>query len=418
MRPPATQALLAAILIAAAAPSSAQEPPDFGAELPALLRWLDENNPELRSIGSEAEAARARTVPAGALADPMFQVELRDISRDDPNVLPARVGSTKYTISQQLPWWGKRDLRRQVAEAEADAAGSRVRQTRVELRSRVKTAYSQYFFTQQAARQTEAILGLLRDVEKIALNRYSTGLVPQQDVVKAQLEQTALKGELIKLAAQGRQSRARLNAVLARPADAALAEPRSLGTLPDAPFALADLQQGVLDGNPQIKVLTAQIAGAQQSRELARKNWYPDFNVGVSSIQVGNRLDAWELMFELNIPLQRETRRAQEREAAAVLAAAQDKRQASANQLEGELGEAVVGFNAAQEQERLLHTTLLPQAELTFHSALASYETGKVDFATLLDAQRQILRARLDRLNAQVEQRIRLADIERILGEE
>ena len=101
-----------------------------------------------------------------------------------------------------------------------------------------------------------------------------------------------------------------------------------------------------------------------------------------------------------------------------VLAAAQDKRQASANQLEGELGEAVVGFNAAQEQERLLRTTLLPQAELTFHSALASYETGKVDFATLLDAQRQILRARLDRLNAQVEQRIRLADIERILGEE
>jgi outer membrane protein TolC len=55
---------------------------------------------------------------------------------------------------------------------------------------------------------------------------------------------------------------------------------------------------------------------------------------------------------------------------------------------------------------------------LNFKAALAGYETGKLDFATLLDAQRQIRKARLDSLKAQGEMQIRLAEIERLLGED
>jgi cobalt-zinc-cadmium efflux system outer membrane protein len=66
----------------------------------------------------------------------------------------------------------------------------------------------------------------------------------------------------------------------------------------------------------------------------------------------------------------------------------------------------------------LAQTSLLPQAELTFKAALAGYETGKVDFATLLDAQRQIRKAKQDVIKAQAEQQGRLADIERLIGED
>ena len=84
----------------------------------------------------------------------------------------------------------------------------------------------------------------------------------------------------------------------------------------------------------------------------------------------------------------------------------------------GELGESLAGLEAARRTEALAATSLLPQAELTFQSALAGYENGKVDFATLLDAQRQILRAKQERLKAQAEAQMRLAEIERIVGEE
>ena len=54
----------------------------------------------------------------------------------------------------------------------------------------------------------------------------------------------------------------------------------------------------------------------------------------------------------------------------------------------------------------------------TFQSALAAYENGKVDFATVLEAQRQLRRAREDGVKARAEQWLRLADIRRLAGED
>ena len=83
-----------------------------------------------------------------------------------------------------------------------------------------------------------------------------------------------------------------------------------------------------------------------------------------------------------------------------------------------DLSESVSGLETARRTELLTATRLLPQAELTYQSALTAYENGKVDFATLLDAQRQILKARQQQLKAQLEAQLRLAEIERMLGEE
>ena len=75
-------------------------------------------------------------------------------------------------------------------------------------------------------------------------------------------------------------------------------------------------------------------------------------------------------------------------------------------------------LEAARRTENLLAGSLIPQSELTFQAALAGYETGKVDFATLLDAQRQIRQAKQNQFKSQVDAQVRLAEIERLLGEE
>ena len=123
-------------------------------------------------------------------------------------------------------------------------------------------------------------------------------------------------------------------------------------------------------------------------------------------------------MVELNIPLQQSSRRAQERESEAMLAAARARKEASANQVLAELAENLAGIDAARRTGLLATTSLLPQADLTFRAALASYENGKVDFATLLDAQRQIRQAKQNQLKAQFEAQMRLAEIEKLLGED
>ena len=78
----------------------------------------------------------------------------------------------------------------------------------------------------------------------------------------------------------------------------------------------------------------------------------------------------------------------------------------------------MVGVGDSLRQHALTERTLLPQAELTYQSALASYQTGNVDFATLLDAQRQIRQLRLSLLSYELEQRVRVVELERLVGAE
>jgi outer membrane protein TolC len=123
-------------------------------------------------------------------------------------------------------------------------------------------------------------------------------------------------------------------------------------------------------------------------------------------------------MFEVSIPLQQSSRRADEREAQAMVAAAQARREATANALLAELGEQLAAFEAARRIDTLTANTLLPQADLTVQAALAGYETGKVDFATVIDAQRQVRNAQTTLLRTRAEALMRLAEIERIIGGE
>ncbi len=411
--------LMLAAGLASVAPANEIAP---GRSVESLLEYAKTRNPEYAVMRFEADAAGERIAAAGAFPDPKLRTEWMDITKSgqqNPTLWPSRVETTRYTLMQDIPWFGKRELKRDIAVHDADAAKGRLGGAWVDLASRIKTAYAQLYVVRQNERLTREILDLLLRLESVAQARYAGGLAAQQDVIRAQVEQSMLKNELIGLDNERRQLKARLNALLARPLEAALAEPQRLRALP-APAALdyVTLQDRVRGGNPQLFSDEARIKTAEKFRELTYRNRYPDFTVSVAPSQYQSALKQWDVMIEFNVPLQQSFRRAQERESEAMLSAARARRDASANMLLGELSESLSALDAARRLETLTTNELLPQAELTFQAALPGYETGKVDFATLLDAQRQIRQARLNLLRAQAESQARLAQIERILGED
>ena len=407
------------LLLLCAAPALA-DPPALGGDLATLLDHARSRNPDYAAMRHEAAAAAERIAPAGALPDPRLRTELRDITRmgeQNPSLLPARVGSTRYLLMQDVPWLGKRDLKREIAALDARAAEGRAGGTWAELAAQIKTAYAQYQYIHRNAALTRELLDLSTRLEKVAQARYAGGLAAQQDAIRAQIELTGLRAELLALDNDTQQARARLNTLLARPAGAPLEAPTHQRPLPAALDAAA-LAARVRALNPQVLADEARLRAAEKGRELAYKNRYPDFTLGVSPIQYQGSVKEWELMVELNLPLQQGTRRAQERESEAMLSAARARLDATANQALGELAGQLAAFDAARRTEALIATGLQAQADLSFKSALAAYETGKVDFATLLDAQRQIRIARQGRIKAQFEAQMRLAEIERIVGED
>jgi outer membrane protein TolC len=395
----------------------------LGASLQGLLDYARTQSPELEAMRQEADAAAQRIGPAGALPDPVLRIELMDInnyaSGASPSLLPSKVGETKYTLMQMLPLWGKRDLRRDAAAADARQAEARTDATWAELAARIKVVYAEYYRAAGNERLATEVLQLMSRLEQVAQARYAGGLVGQSDAIRAQLEQTAMRAELIALDSEKRQLKAMLNGLLARDGAAPLADPRALREPPALSTAdAAPLAERARLRNPQIVAELARLGAAQKNRELTQQNRYPDLQVGISPSQMGTRITTWGLMFEMNIPLQQESRRGQEREAEAMVAAARSRAEALQHQLLGELAGKLASLDAARRSEALVKTQLLPQSELSLQAAVAAYENGKAEFAMLLEAQRQIRSARQELLKSQVESQLRLAEIERILGED
>jgi outer membrane protein, heavy metal efflux system len=410
---------LAALLAAAGGAGAAQ----LGEDVQDLLELARAQNPELALMRAEAQAAAQRVQPAGALPDPVLRVEMMNVNNYGSdagfNLLPSKIGETKYTLMQQLPWSGKLALRSDIATADARQAQARAAAAWTELAMRIKTAYANYWLAAGNERVTNEVIDLVRRVEQVAQARYAGGLATQQDAIRAQIEQTAMRSELLMIRSDKRQQQARLNALLSRDGATPLAEPQALRPLPPQgrldPAALA---QRVRLANPELQAEEARLAAAEKSRQLAYRNRYPDLNVGIAPSQMGTRITTWGLMMEVNIPLQQTTRRSQEAEAEAMVVAAHARSQNLANQLVGDLDQNLAALDAARQTEALVTTQSLPQSELGLRSAIAAYENGKLDFTAVLEAQRQIRKVRQDRLKAQAEAQVRLAEIERILGED
>lgn len=393
---------------------------NLGAEVGSLLDYARTHNPDYAAWQAELQASVDRSSVAGRWADPKLRLELMDLTRmgaQNPSLLPGRVGSTRYLFMQDISWSGKNELKRDMAEVEATGARSRTQDAWVELAAQIKTGYARRYYFFQGIKLNREMRVLMGQLEQIARTRYANGLAAQQDVIRAQLEQTQLRSELIDLEMQRHHADAQLNALLARPVHALLQEPVRLPTLPDvASLDAARLEARMRQQSPQLKIQEAEVQAAEKNRAMAEKNRYPDLTVGFAPVQYQHAVRQWDVMLEINIPWQQETRRVQEREANARLEAARYRQEAATHRVLASLAETLSALDAARHTLRLMNDDLLPQAELTYQAALAGYEAGRLDFATLLEAQRQIRLGRLNRLKAEVDACVQLAQIERLLG--
>ncbi|MBT0963037.1 MULTISPECIES: TolC family protein [Denitromonas] len=417
MRGLLASALGGAVLFGPAHAQTSEAP--LGASLHELLSYAREHNPELAARRLEAAANRERIEPAGALPDPKFQLELMDftntMSGGGASLVPGAVGQTRYRVIQSVPFWGKRGLRGGVAEALADQSARFADSAVLEVEARIKTAYVRYY---QADGQSAIIgetLALLDALSRLVETRYSVGLVPQQDAIRAHSELTTLKIERVEAERRRRDAVAKLNAQLPRRADAPLDAPTRLPEAP-AQLDLAALFERAKSLSPGLARERLGTEAAAKSRELVYLNRYPDFGVALTNNRPQNGTDSWDVMLEVNIPLQQRSRRAQEREAERRVDAAHSQVAAAEARLNGQLGEAHAAFEANVDKARLLRGTLLPQARANFDAAMAGYESGRVNFNTLIEAERQILRARLALLDADAEIHIRLAELELLVG--
>ena len=404
---------LALVLTLFGGAAQAQKPMDvtLGSNLQGLLAAGHALSPSLRAAALESEAAVARAAGAGALDDPTISDSYQYYQ--SPGVFSAHA----IMVSQAFPLWGKRDLRREAAQADVDAARGREQAARDELDEKIKTGFAQYAVLTSSIVLNHRMQELARRLRRAAEARYADGGGSQPDAIRAQGEETANRLDLIRLEGDRRTIRIRLNTLIARDSNASLAEPLATTAPAIAIPSLNALLEIARTVSPALSAQTAEIVAARKRGELADRAWYPDVTIGVGPVvQTNNHPVGVAVTLGLNIPVPWGREASGQQEAAANLGGARQRYDAALRDIEAALGEASSRIEAAQQTGKLLRAESLPQAQAAMQATLAAYSQGRGSLSDAIDAERRVRATELALLQADLDEQISRAAIERLIG--
>jgi len=393
--------------------------------LPSLINAALSNNPELKSSQARWQMFASKARQAGALEDPMFMFKLQNMLAREPLVFNKDPQSAKVIgISQQLPFWGKRALMQEVARYEAESYKWAIEERRLELTRMVKETYYQLYAVDKSLEIIDKNLRILADFVTITESKYSVGQGVQQDIYKAGLEKSKMLDMQITLRQQRKSLEANLNYLLYRPGNTPVGTIADF-TLPQLPLSAEQLNETAYEKRPQVKSLISLANKGQASHRLARKEFYPDFNLSFEymfkeAIATEMVSDPGYNMFTVgvtfNLPFQQQRRRAMLAESTSETDMAMEELNGLKNTISYTINDTLAQMDRRRKLVELYKGGIIPQAEQSLESAVISYRVSKVDFLTLLDGRMTLFNYERELYESQAEYMMKLAQLEAAVG--
>ena len=392
------------------------------AALAALITEAMESNPEIQSALREREAASQRIAPAEALDDPILEAGVVNAPLASSTFNREDMTMKMIGLSQRLPFPGKRGLRKDVAMQDAQSVSHGYQETVNRVARDIKAAYFDLGLILEKTRLVEKNKLILEDMRHIAEQHYGVGLGSQADALKAQTQVSRMLDELLKLARERPTAEAELIRALGRNAIVTPPVPGPPQLL-EKTLNLESLREIALSQRPQLLALQSMVARNEKALDLARKNYYPDFDVRLAYGQRDNMLDGSRrpdmvsLTVAVNLPVWRENKLAPRvAEALAKRDQAQSMYEAQRNEVAASLRQQTAMAEQNLQSARLYQTAILPQARLTVESAISAYQVNRVDFLTLLDSQMTVFNYEISLATAMAGYNKALAEIDFLIG--
>jgi outer membrane protein TolC len=355
--------------------------------LQAILREVNERNPSLKAAQSSWEAAKARLRQAGAWNDPRFGV---DVERSDKTRFTGFTDA-EWMLAQEVPLSGKNRLRVRAVRAEAAAAFAELRRRELELAARARIAYTRLANAHAQINLNRQNDALLRQLVEITRLRYEAGTRMQADVFMAETEQVKNEEARRDLERDVSEAQSRLNVLLHRSANEALAEPEP-NAFRDVTLRLEDVEVAALQLRPELQSASNRIAAARAQHDLARRAWVPDPELRVEARQFnGAGFIEYDTGIFFNLPwLNPGKYKSAIAEAKLNRESAEHDLAALRAETSGMVRDQLRKITTFHHHYTLFRDRLLPLARQTLEATRNAYQNDKASLLELLTAQRTV----------------------------
>jgi outer membrane protein, heavy metal efflux system len=389
--------------------------------LDSFVRHAVEHNPQIQKAYYDWKAEEYKVRQAKSLPDPM--VSYTNFGEGVQTRTGPQEG--KYGFSQTIPFPGKLGLKGKAQAKQAQMLKEQYEATKNEVVKDIKFAYFDLFWVDKAIEVNEEEKSIMERSEKVAQRKYESNLVPQQDVIKAQVELSTIIKKLF-LLRQNRQSLvAKMNSLLNRAQDTPIAKISDIEHK-DFRHKLKDVLAKAQNSRQELIAAHLSVERAEFQESLARMDYLPDFTVGTEYIEIGGGTsthpedgdNVWMGMISVNVPVWFGRLKAQLDEKKAELEAAKKNEEDVENRVSFEGQDLYSQITTYKDIVSLYETALIPQAQQAFDASQVGFETGEVSFLDWLDTERTYLQTRLAYYKAITDYHKSIAFLERVVGED
>ena len=405
--------LLHVVAVRASVAGAAQTVDDY-------VRLALARSPAARAATRGVDAATARVRAARAAYSPRLFGEAQYGRAEGFDEAITNGGSTAalITVATTLLDGGLRDAQFAAARARLRSASAKERQSQADVALAVRTAY----FTGVAAQAEVGIqadtLRTLRNYTDLLQRQENLGLVPHNDVLRAQLASDAAHAADRAAAAQLDAVRDELSTLTGTPIEAAvLAEPEPMSVLEGGATSI--------EASPVMVDAHAAVEAARRDADAVRSEWRGHLDLtasgGALGVEPGHTFThdgGGQFLFGFTLPIFDSGGTA-----ARIAAAVADADGAEASAAEARQTVVIALTRAAIEARRAqadlsAWQLAVPRAAESFQLMRARYlGGGNVRLLEVLDALAQHVDARLNASRAQLAYRLAVATQYQILGE-
>lgn len=387
-------AILCIMLFGITISSSAQD-------LENLWKVAQSSNPQILEAEYTWYASEKALNYKGFWPNPILKASYINLPTGDLDFGRTPMSGKQLMIMQNVPFWNA-PIKDQIARYQMQVNRADYDLVQLEVKEKLTHVYYSLWYDNEEKIILEKNLALLQKMVTIAQSRYESGKGLEQDVLRAQVESKLMENQLLKNKQKQASDYATLGAILGGK-EIAFKNNTILLEKTVGHFFENKIIEVARANNPEIRKLHQTVKLFEKKHDLASSSWIPDLDISgyytwrddITGDPVRGE-DFVGASVGISIPIMFPIKESSiSQEGLQKLLAKQKKLETVEHKIIARIKSVVSKLNQLISSEKLYRQSILPQSDAAVESAMTAYQTGKVEFLTVVNNEAMLINQQL-----------------------
>jgi outer membrane protein TolC len=395
----------------------------YSQELDSLIQQAVVLSPRIKMLEAKRKAAYHKIYQNSNLPDPTLVLGVLNLPTNSFSFNQEPMTQKIVGLKQTFPFPGKLSSIEDAAAIDTNIVQQELKDAINEIRKNVTTKYYNLSYIRKALLYSKESKKLLEQISQVVSTKYTVSSASQQNLIKVQLEITNLSEKIEDLNSKEASLLAELNALFLKDFKSEI-QTEYFDNINYLKLSVNQLDSLSRIYRPFLKGIEFAEMKAQLSQNVAEKDFYPEFNLGLQ-YSFRDKIaatdtplnDFFSFVLGISLPLNyggKVTSKVEE--FISMQNFYNDQYNLALQNLYSNFGSTVSQLESLEERVRLFEEGLLPQAQQNFSSALASYQVNEVDFINVIDAQDQLFKIETNLYRLKTDYLVQVAELEFLVG--